>query len=209
MIAIIDYDMGNLKSVSKAFEAVGADVCITRDPKIIANADKVVLPGVGAFSHCMDNLKNYGLIDPIKQSIKSGKWFLGICLGLQLLFEESEEFGPVKGLGILKGSVARFNASRFTNDERRTTLKIPHMGWNQIIKQGDPILFKDIPDETSVYFVHSYYVKPTDTKIIATITNYGIDFCSSIQKDNIVATQFHPEKSQKWGLKILENFVKL
>ena len=200
-IAIIDYDMGNLKSVSKAFETVGADVCVTRDPKIIAGADKVVLPGVGAFSHCMENLKNYGLIDPIKQSIKSGKWFLGICLGLQLLFDESEEFGPVKGLGILKGKVVRFNLNK--------DLKVPHMGWNQIVKEKDPLLLKKIPDKTSFYFVHSYFVKPVDKNIVATQTDYGIDFCSSIQKDNIVATQFHPEKSQKWGLQILKNFVEL
>ncbi len=206
MIAIIDYDMGNLKSVSKALETVGAQVCITRDPQLILKADKVVLPGVGAFPQCMDNLKNYGLVDVIKESIKSGKWFLGICLGLQLLFEESEEFGPVKGLGILKGGVKKFD---FGITPHSPPLKIPHMGWNQISKKNDPLLFKNIPDKTSVYFVHSFYAAPQDENIVATTTDYGFNFCSSIQKDNVLATQFHPEKSQKWGLKMLKNFMEL
>ncbi len=201
-LAIIDYDMGNLKSVSKALEAVGAEVCITRDPEKIRNAEKIVLPGVGAFGKCMENLKNYGLIDIIKESIKSGKYFLGICLGLQLLFEESEEFGPVKGLGILKGKVVKFN---------HASLKIPHMGWNQIKYKGGetPPLLDGIPDQSSFYFVHSYYVMPADQTIITTETDYAGFFCSSIQKENILATQFHPEKSQELGLKMLENFVNL
>ncbi len=203
MIAIIDYDMGNLKSVSKAFERVGADVCVTRDPKKIQASDKIVLPGVGAFPKCMENLQSYHLIDPLLAEIKKGKWFLGICLGLQLLFDESEEFGPVKGLGILKGKVVKF--------DEQSKLKIPHMGWNQITCKGGvtPPLLKDIPDNSSFYFVHSYYVDPTDKKIISTETDYGTSFCSSIQKDNILACQFHPEKSQKWGLKVLENFKNL
>lgn len=215
MITIIDYDMGNLKSVSKALEAVGAEVCITRNPHKIKKADKVVLPGVGAFGKCMENLKNYGLIEVINESITSGKWFLGICLGLQLLFEESEEFGPVKGLGILKGKVKKFNFSvtppspplklRGGGGE----LKIPHMGWNQVKKNGIPMIMQSIPDNASFYFVHSYYVEPIDKKIIATETDYAGFFCSSIQKENILATQFHPEKSQKAGLKMLENFVNL
>jgi len=204
MIAIIDYDMGNLKSVSKAFEAVGADVRITRDPKVIADADKVVLPGVGAFGKCMENLEKYGLIDPIKQTIRSGKWFLGICLGLQLLFDESEEFGPVKGLGVIPGKVVRFSSTAPLE-----SLKVPQIGWNQINKCNEPLLFKDIPDKSNFYFVHSYYVVPKDDAVIATRTDYGLSFCSSIEEENVLATQFHPEKSQKLGLKMLENFVKL
>lgn len=201
MIAIIDYDMGNLKSVSKAFETVGAEVCVTRDAKKIKDAEKIVLPGVGAFPKCMENLEQYGLIDPIKESIKSGKWFLGICLGLQLLFGSSEEHGGSKGMGILKGSVPRF--------KNKFAIKVPHMGWNSIKKKNDPVLLKKIPDDSSFYFVHSYYVNPEDETIIATKTDYGIPFCSSIQKDNVLACQFHPEKSQKLGLRILENFTKL
>lgn len=202
MIAIIDYDMGNLKSVSKALEKVGASVCVTRDPKKIRNAEKIVLPGVGAFGKCMENLKNYELMGVINESIKSGKWFLGICLGLQLLFEESEEFGPVKGLGILKGNVVKFRGSG---------LKIPHMGWNQIRRKSEVTspLLDEIPENSSFYFVHSYYVNPADKKIMSSETEYGLPFCSSIQKENILATQFHPEKSQKLGLKMLENFVNL
>jgi glutamine amidotransferase len=200
MIAIIDYDMGNLKSVSKAVERVGGDVCVTRDPKKIKSAEKVILPGVGAFGKCMENLVAYGLVEPIQETIASGKNFLGICLGLQLLFEESEEFGPVKGLGILKGRVKRFQSS---------SLKIPHMGWNQLQKKGDPLLLKNIPDQSAFYFVHSFYVTPSDPNIISTTTDYAGEFSSSIQKDNIFACQFHPEKSQQLGLKMLENFVNL
>jgi glutamine amidotransferase len=214
MIAIIDYDMGNLKSVAKAFEKVGADVCVTRDPKKIQASDKIVLPGVGAFPKCMENLQSYHLIDPLLAEIKKGKWFLGICLGLQLLFEESEEFGPVKGLGLLKGKVVKFRVGAplaAPGQGKPCPYKIPHMGWNQITYKGGvtPPLLKNIPDNSSFYFVHSYYVDPTDKKIISTETDYGTSFCSSIQKDNILACQFHPEKSQKWGLKVLENFMKL
>lgn len=196
--------MGNLKSVSKAFERIGADVCVTRDPKKIQASDKIVLPGVGAFPKCMENLRSYDLIDPLLAEIKKGKWFLGICLGLQLLFEESEEFGPVQGLGILKGKVVKFDT--------QSKLKIPHMGWNQARKVNTvakPVLLEGVADNSSFYFVHSYYVDPTDKKIISTETDYGTSFCSSIQKNNILACQFHPEKSQKWGLKVLENFKNL
>ncbi len=201
-IAIIDYDMGNLKSVSKAFEHVGGEVLITRDPKKIKSASKIVLPGVGAFSKCMENLKKYDLVEVLIEEVGKGKWFLGICLGLQLLFEESEEFGPTQGLGLLKGKVKRFQLSD-------KTLKVPHMGWNQAKKKGDPVLLKGIKDESSFYFVHSYFGDPQDKSIIATQTDYGISFCSSIEKDNLLACQFHPEKSQALGLKILENFTAL
>ncbi len=200
MIAIIDYGMGNLRSVQKGFERMGHEAVVTRDPKTIANAGKVVLPGVGAFPDCMRNLEQFGLIDPVKKSVASGKPFLGICLGLQLLFTESEEFGISKGLDIIKGRVVRFKGPEFGD------LKIPHMGWNSIsIKKRAPA-FLDVPDNSHVYFVHSFHVVPDDRSVVATTTPYGIEFVSSIWKDNIFATQFHPEKSQALGLSILKRF---
>lgn len=206
MISIINYGMGNLRSVAKALEHVGGKVCVTSDAKQIKKSSKIILPGVGAFTKCMESLQKLELVEILKEEIGRGKWFLGICLGLQLLFEESEEFGPTPGLGILKGKVKKFKVT----DPK---LKVPHMGWNQIrmnVGAGRwPALFKDIPQNISFYFVHSYYVDPEDTKIIATTTEYETPFCSSIEKENIFACQFHPEKSQKSGLKVLENFVKL
>ena len=205
MIAIIDYGMGNLRSVQKGFEHTGHEAMVTRDPKQILNASKVVLPGVGAFPDCMRNLEEYGLIDVVHKSIDSGKPFLGICLGLQLLFTEGEEFGIHKGLGIIKGSVVKFNIQ----DSRFKDLKIPHMGWNTInIKRRAPAL-QDAPDSSHVYFVHSYHVMPEDKDVIATTTTYGIEFVSSIWKDNVFAVQFHPEKSQAVGLAILKRFGKI
>jgi len=201
MIAIIDYDMGNLRSVAKAFEKVGATAAVTRDPKAILNASHVVLPGVGAFKDCMRNLDEYGLIDPIIKSIESGKPFLGICLGLQLLFDESMEFGHHRGLGVVKGKVVRFPEG--------TGLKVPHMGWNEANKRKDSPLLSGIEDDTFFYFVHSYYAVPEDRSVDLTTTGYGMDFTSSIMKDNIMACQFHPEKSQKPGLKVLENFSRM
>ena len=201
MIAIIDYDMGNLRSVAKAFEKVGATAAVTRDPKAILNASHVVLPGVGAFKDCMRNLDEYGLIDPIIKSIESGKPFLGICLGLQLLFDESMEFGHHRGLGVVKGKVVRFPEG--------TGLKVPHMGWNEANKRKDSPLLSGIEDDTFFYFVHSYYAVPEDRSVDLTTTGYGMDFTSSIMKDNIMACQFHPEKSQKSGLKVLENFSRM
>lgn len=204
MIAIIDYDMGNLKSVSKALEQVGGEVCVTRDIKKIRSADKIVLPGVGAFPLCMENLQKYNLAQTILDGIGGGKLFLGICLGFQLLFETSEEFGRTQGLGLLKGSVKKFPSSR---DKSYT---VPHMGWNSALRQGSPKYLAGIPDESYFYFVHSFYVEPQDPDYVGTSTPYAdMVFCSSLQKDNIVATQFHPEKSQQAGLKLLENFVKL
>lgn len=197
MIAIIDYEMGNLRSVQKGFEKVGAEAVITRDPGQIADASAVVLPGVGAFSVCMDNLEKYGLIDPIHSFIEGGRPFLGICLGLQLLFEESIEFGSRKGLGILKGKVVRFPKS---------DLKIPHMGWNDIkVAKGSPNL-EGVESGTYFYFVHSFYVEPAEDVVVAT-TGYGLEFVSAVEKGNIFAMQFHPEKSQDAGLKILANFA--
>lgn len=203
MIAIIDYGMGNLRSVQKAFERIGHSAVVTRDKKIINDADKIVLPGVGAFPDCMKNLADLGLIDPIIKSVEAGKPFFGICLGLQVLFTESEEFGTHKGLDIIKGRVIRFPAGLSSNG---TKLKIPHMGWNEIrMKKKIPVL-DGIPGGSYLYFVHSYYVVPEDKEVTATTTDYGVEFVSSIWKDNIFACQFHPEKSQQAGLKILENF---
>jgi glutamine amidotransferase len=200
MIAIIDYGMGNLRSVQKGFERVGHEAVVTSDPKAIRSASKVVLPGVGAFPDCMRNLREYGLIDAVQESIQSGKPFLGICLGLQLLFTESEEFGISKGLDIIRGRVIRFQGPQFSG------LKIPHMGWNSVsIKRRAPAL-QDIPEGSHVYFVHSYHVVPDDKGVIATTTPYGLEFVSSIWKDNIFAVQFHPEKSQTLGLSILKRF---
>jgi glutamine amidotransferase len=199
MIAIIDYGMGNLKSVEKGFLKVGVDVRVTRNPSDIDDAAGIVLPGVGAFRDCMRNLTETSLIGSIIRSIEKGKPYLGICLGLQILFTESEEFGLSKGLGIFKGRVVRF---RFSSND----LKIPHMGWNNIRIKKRPPLLNRIEDNSFFYFVHSYYVVPEDEEIIATTTDYGLEFTSMIWKDNIFATQFHPEKSQTLGLKILKAF---
>jgi glutamine amidotransferase len=200
MIAIIDYGMGNLRSVQKGFERVGVAAGVTRDVEAIARADGVVLPGVGAFGACMDNLREYGLVDVVRRVVERGTPFLGICLGLQLLFEESEEFGPVAGLGLLRGRVVRF---RDTGDAE---LRIPHMGWNQLrVRQTTPVL-RDVAEQSFVYFVHSYYVEPADPAIIAATTDYGGEFVSAIARDNVFACQFHPEKSQTIGLSILRNF---
>jgi glutamine amidotransferase len=203
MIAIIDYGMGNLRSVQKGFEKVGFDAVVTADPKVLLETDKIVLPGVGAFRDCMHNLEQGGFVEPLLKVIQDGRPFLGICLGLQLLFTESEEFGLHKGLGVIPGRVVRFPDGMVENGEK---LAVPHMGWNQISFKNRPPVFEGIEEGSNVYFVHSYYVKPDDESVVATTTSYGIDFCSSIRKDNIVATQFHPEKSQEIGLKILKNF---
>jgi glutamine amidotransferase len=207
MIAIIDYGMGNLRSVQKGFERVGHEAVVTRDAKTILSAKRVVLPGVGAFPDCMRNLEEYGLIDVVYKTIESGKPFLGICLGLQLLFTESEEFGLSKGLDIIKGRVIRFKGPSFDNPQSTIgNLKVPHMGWNSVsFKRRAPAL-ADVQDKGFVYFVHSFHVVPEDKSVIGTTTDYGIEFVSSIWKDNIVATQFHPEKSQAIGLSILKRF---
>lgn len=207
MIAIIDYDMGNLRSVQKAFEKVGATAMVTRDPAEIAGASHVVLPGVGAFKDCMHNLEAYGLIDPILKAISSGRPFLGICLGLQLLFEEGEEFGVHRGLGVIKGRVVRFPSMK--DEATGADLKVPHMGWNVARMKKESPLFKGVEDGSYFYFVHSYYAAPDDGTVVLTSTDYGMDFTSSISKDNVMACQFHPEKSQKVGLRLLKNFSEL
>ena len=196
MIAIIDYGMGNLRSVEKGFLKVGVDARVVTEPRAIDDAKAVVLPGVGAFRDCMKNLSGMSLTEPIVRSIEKGKPYLGICLGLQVLFSESEEFGTYKGLDIIKGKVMKF----------RTDLKVPHMGWNNVKLLRRPPVFEGIKDESFFYFVHSFYVDPEDTEAIAATTDYGITFTSMVWKDNILATQFHPEKSQETGLMILKNF---
>ncbi|HTP66487.1 MAG TPA: imidazole glycerol phosphate synthase subunit HisH [Geobacteraceae bacterium] len=203
MIAIIDYGMGNLRSVQKGFEKLGFAAEVTADPKVLLEADKVVLPGVGAFADCMRNLEQGGFVEPILRVIREGRPFLGICLGLQLLFTESEEFGLHRGLDIIPGRVVRFADGM---EEAGEELKVPHMGWNQLAFKKRPPLFAGLDEGTNVYFVHSFYVKPEDEGVIATTTTYGIEFCSSVWKDNVVATQFHPEKSQEKGLMMLKNF---
>jgi imidazole glycerol-phosphate synthase subunit HisH len=205
MIAVIDYGMGNLRSVQKALEEVGAKARVTSDPADLKRCSKVVFPGVGAFGDAMKELRRRRLVDPIKDAIACGKPFLGLCLGLQLLFEKSEEAPGVKGLSVLKGEVKRFHFPK-------KGLKVPHMGWNSITKEANgpgAKILKGISDGSYVYFVHSYYVKPKDRKSVLTMTDYGADFVSGICKDNIYGLQFHPEKSQELGLKILKNFVGL
>ncbi len=201
MIAIIDYQMGNLRSVQKGFEKVGHPATITSDPAMLADADKVVLPGVGAFGDAMAELERRHLVEPIRQAIAAGKPFLGICLGLQLLFDVGYEGGRHEGLGVLAGEVVRFDLP--------ADYKVPHMGWNQLnIRRPAPVL-AGLPEGTHCYFVHSYHVVPRDPNVIATETDYGRPFCSMVLRDNIFATQFHPEKSQADGLKMLSNFATL
>lgn len=201
MIAIIDYGMGNLRSVQKAFEKIGHEAIVTNQASQIAEASKVILPGVGAFEDAMQELRRRDLVGPILDTVASGKPMLGICLGLQLLFDVSYEDGKHEGLGVLSGEVVRF--------EVPSEFKVPHMGWNQVNIQGEVPLLEGLSDETYFYFVHSYYVVPTDESVIATTTTYHKPFTSMIRRGNLYATQFHPEKSQRDGLKLLENFAAL
>ena len=205
MLVIVDYGMGNLRSVAKAFEHLGLPAKISSEPADIEGADRLVLPGVGAFEDAMAALTSRGLAEPIVGFIKSSRPFLGICLGLQLLFDTSYEDGTHKGLGVLGGECVRFD---FADDPKASELKIPHMGWNTLAKQNDCPLFAGLPDESYVYFVHSYYVVPNEKEVAATLTEYGpTKFVSAAWKDNVFATQFHPEKSQRVGLKMLQNFI--
>jgi len=198
LLALVDYGMGNLGSVDKAFRYVGCQVQTTSDPTVLKEAAGVVLPGVGAFDDCMRALRDRRLLDPLREVVHQGKPFLGICLGLQVLFEGSEE-GSERGLGVIPGRVVRF----------KHDLKIPHIGWNQVqIKRTAPYL-DGIADGSWFYFVHSYYVEPVDENVVATTTEYGYDFCSAIHRNNIFACQFHPEKSQAAGLRLLDNFRQL
>lgn len=212
MIAIIDYGAGNLGSVYKALQYIGAEVEVTADPAVVARADKLVLPGVGAFTHCMNGLARVGLVGSVKEFIKTGRPFLGICVGLQMLFESSEEMGVSPGLAILPGRVVKFHFSnsRFTpHASRPTPLKVPHIGWNALSFRADAPLFAGLNQGDRVYFVHSYYPEPADPSIVTATTDYGYSFCCAIQSGNIHATQFHPEKSGAVGLQILRNFVSL
>jgi glutamine amidotransferase len=201
MIAIIDYEMGNLRSVQKAFERLGQKAVITSDAAVLADADKVVLPGVGAFRDAIAALRGRKLEEPIRAAIAGGKPFLGICLGLQLLFDKSFEEGEYEGLGVVPGEVVRFRVPH--------EYKVPHMGWNQVCARRRPPIFAGIDDGAHFYFVHSYYVVPRDAAMVATETDYCQPFCSSIWRDNLFAVQFHPEKSQSAGLRLLANFAQL
>lgn len=216
MIAVVDYGMGNLRSVGKALELIGAEICVTGKREEIKKARGIVLPGVGAFIQAMKNLEQLNLISIIFDSVKKNKPLLGICLGMQLLFTESEEGGRCKGFGIVKGKVKRFGRG----------LKVPHMGWNNIkikpihslqvngcaksnIKNKKSKILKGIPDSSYMYFVHSYYGEPENERLVLATAEYGVEFAAAISKDNIFGVQFHPEKSHSLGLRILENFCKL
>ena len=201
MIYIIDYGMGNLRSVQKSFEKVGHQAIVTSDPADVAAAGKVVLPGVGAFEDAMAELRSRRLLEPVLEAINSGRPFLGICLGLQVLFERSYENGVHEGFGVLPGEVVRFDLP--------PEFSVPHMGWNQLTIPRRPPILEGIEEGTYFYFVHSYYVAPQDPEVVAAETDYGGPFCSMIWRDNLYATQFHPEKSQSDGLKILKNFAEL
>jgi glutamine amidotransferase len=201
MLAIIDYQMGNLRSVQKGFEKVGHAAAITSDPAVLAAADKIVLPGVGAFPDAVAELHRRGLVEPIREAIAAGKPFLGICLGLQLLFDYGYEGGKHEGLGIIRGECVRFDLP--------AEFKVPHMGWNGLNIRHRPPILSGLDDGMFAYFVHSYHVVPEDSGVIATETDYGGPFCSMIWRDNVFATQFHPEKSQTEGLRILKNFAEL
>lgn len=206
MITIVDYQMGNLRSVQKACESVGASAQVTSDPAQIAAAERLILPGVGAFGDAIAELHRRDLVAPIHDFVQSGRPLLGICLGLQMLFETGYEGGTHRGLGLLAGDVVRFSGDAFTGPEG---LKVPHMGWNSVSRRGDCPLLNDLADETYFYFVHSYYVRPADPQLVMLSCNYGGDFCAMVAKDNVYATQFHPEKSQADGLKLLQRFAQL
>lgn len=201
MITIIDYDAGNIKSVEKALASLGAQVCVSRRPEDILRAEQVVLPGVGNFGSAMEKLSEYRLIPAIRQVCREGKPFLGICLGLQLLFEESEESPGAAGLGILPGKILHF--------PRDSGLKVPHMGWNSLHLQHQGRLFRGISQDAYVYFVHSYYLKAGEDEMVKASADYGVSVHASVEKGNIFACQFHPEKSGETGLKILKNFAGL
>lgn len=201
MIGIIDYDAGNIRSVEKAFAYLGEQTVVSRDPSVLMKADKVVLPGVGSFGDAMGNLHKYGLVPVIHDMVNSGKPLLGICLGLQLLFESSEETPGAEGLGILKGRILKIPPA--------PSLKIPHMGWNSLHLQNHGRIFRDIPEDTYVYFVHSYYLHAEEPEIVKAVTDYSTEIHASVEKGNVFACQFHPEKSSRYGLKILENFAML
>ena len=196
-VAIIDYGVGNLRSVEKAFAATGCEAIVSSDEKVLRAAERLVLPGVGAFGMCMSEFARHGLMDLVLARVEQGTPLLGVCVGMQMLFEESSEFGKTKGLGLLKGSVHRFNE----------TLVVPHVGWNQVVKRSEHPLLADVLTESFFYFVHSYYCEPADESAVIGETDYGVRFCSVIAKGNVCGVQFHPEKSQNAGLQLLKNFA--
>lgn len=209
MIVIVDYGMGNLRSVHKALERVGFQASVTQDPAEVEKAAGLIVPGVGAFKKAMENLQELGLVNPIIEFVESGKPFLGICLGLQLLFSGSDEFGFQKGLSLFKGRVVRFPFSHPAASPPKDLLKVPHMGWNTVHIHKRPPVLDGIADGAYFYFVHSYYPVPEEQEIVATTTDYGGEFVSSVSRGNLFACQFHPEKSQSVGLKLLKNFGRL
>lgn len=200
MIAIVDVCSGNLRSVERAFARVGADVRVTRDPDVVRRADKIVVPGQGAFGVFMRGLGERGLGEALREAIASGRPYLGICLGLQILFDESEEQGPCAGLGVIRGKVVRLVTGHHE-------LKVPHMGWNRCAQRRPDPLLAGIPDDAHFYFTHSFHARPDDPALIALEAVHGVPVCAAIRKDNLFACQFHPEKSQAMGLRFLENFV--
>ena len=207
MITIIDYEMGNLRSVEKAFEKLGYAAKVSNNPEDLLTTDKIVLPGVGAFRDCINNLRAGGFVEPLLQHVESGKPLLGICVGMQMLFDESEEFGRHQGLGLVPGKVVRFPTDMTEGGER---LKVPHMGWNNLLIQRPSPIFKDTDDSSFVYFVHSYYCAADNPSDVAATCRYGeVELCASVWRDNLMATQFHPEKSQDIGLNIFKNFGEL
>ena len=206
MICVVDYGMGNLRSVEKAIERLGYDVTVSSDADVIAASDVLVLPGVGSFGDSMRNLDRYGLIEPLLVHLRSGRPFLGICLGLQVLFEASEESPGVEGLGVLRGKVVGFRPCGSTS---RPRLKVPHMGWNTVQLTGSTPLFDGIPPRGRFYFVHSYYASPVDESVVLGRTTYGVTFASVLKWRNVVAVQFHPEKSGTLGLRFLDNYCRL
>jgi imidazole glycerol-phosphate synthase subunit HisH len=199
VIAVVDYGRGNLGSVEKALSGLGMRAVVTQDPQVVADAEAVTLPGDGAFHDAMATLQSLGLLDPIRTCLDDGRPFLGICLGYQLLFTESEEFGQGKGLDVIPGAVRRFPSG----------LKVPHMGWNQVEPQGDLRLFEGIPAGAHFYFVHSYYPETSDPSFSVATCTYGVTFPAAVERGALFATQFHPEKSQRWGRRLLENFAAL
>jgi glutamine amidotransferase len=201
MITIVDYGMGNLRSVQKAFERVGAEAIIAADAREVASATQLVLPGVGAFRDAIAELKRRDLVGPLREHIEAGKPLLGICLGMQLLFDVSYEGGEYEGLGVLSGTVERFPS--------RPGFKVPHMGWNRLARCGDPPVLAGIPNDAHFYFVHSYHVVPADQSVVAATTDYILPFVSAVGRENLFAVQFHPEKSQQSGLRLLQNFASL
>lgn len=201
MIGIIDYDAGNIRSVEKALHYIGEETIVSRDAETLLKADRVILPGVGSFGQAMENLHRYGLVPVLREIADRGTPFLGICLGLQLLFESSEESPGVEGLGLLKGKIVKIPP--------KEGLKIPHMGWNSLHLQNEGRLFQNVPEGSYVYFVHSYYLQAEEPQIVKATTDYSACIHASVEKGNVFACQFHPEKSSRWGLEILKNFASI